>query len=701
MSSRVPFPTSAAGSAPKLRVRGLSELLRGLSEPERALLAEKTHVRLDEGKRIGSDQQLARALVTRPEQKSLRGLSAAERAVVFTLAQEQVESRTEPASLPTPLLDAARALCDRAWVFRAPERGVEANQFVLPTAHLLQLPSWEGEDPLSLRRLLSLQGPDVASGIVRYFGGPAVAPWTLGLELVYEILSEPVRLQAEVRGLGDSEGRLLREICRLGGEIESIELLDLEREPLRLSGAWGVSASRRGVSFELERRAFLLPIGSNRYAVAAEVHALVVATERGRASAEQQRLRTRIEASTIEPLRAQFSRDPVPYVLGMALHAQRREGLRANVGTPRSLWSSIGQGLGLEPAVAELFAVLGRGLGLWTSPEPWRELGTVSQLFPRLIESWRLGVVWDLGRAEPEVLRAPASARAPSPARDVALALLDALKNIGAQRWVALEALGQLTLSDPRLVNIDARLQRWAKRLGLAVPEASVVIARATQDLFALGVLDRADRADAGLGTSSAVHVAARTRSLWSQVVPASEAALAVQPLGPLRFELGPQTQIAATLAAGPLLEPSGFDPRLTFEVSPQGVERFALAGGTAAQMRALLEPLGTWTDASQALVEEATRSRVRLDLAPAAGFVWIEDEALRERLRTQSGLAVLFVEPSPPGGLLVRAGVSLERLLKACRARGVALRLLDDAGSGRWLAESKKAVRRGRKPRA
>lgn len=700
MSNRVPVPASALGSSPKRRVRGLSELLRGMAEPERAALAEKTHVRLDEGKRIGSDQQLARALVARPEQKSLRGLSAAERAVVFTLAQAQVESRTEAASLPTPLLAAAFALCERAWVFRAPERGAEATQFVLPTAHLLQLPSWEGEDPLSLRRLLSLQGPDVASGIVRYFGGPAVAPWTLGLELVYETLSEPVRLQAEVSGLGDSEGRLLREICRLGGEIESIELLDLEREPLRLSGAWGVSTSRRGVSFELERRAFLLPISSNRYAVAAEVHALVVATERGRAIAEQQRLRTRIDASTVEPLRAQFSRDPVPYVLGMALQAQRREGLRANVGTPRSLWSAIGQSLGLEPAVAELFAVLGRGLGLWTPPEPWRELGTVAELYPRLIEIWRLGVVWDLGRAEPEVLRAPASARAPSPARDVAKALLDALKDIGTQRWVALEVLGQLTLSDPRLVNIDARLERWAKRLGLAVPEASVLIARAIQDLFALGVLDRADRAEA-LGTSSAVHVAVRTRSLWSQAAPASEAAVAVQALGPLRFEVGPATQIAATLAASALLEPAGFEQRLTFEVSAQSVEQFALAGGTAAQMRALLEPLGTWTDASQALVEEATRSRVRLDLAPAAGFVWIEDEALRERLRTQTGLAALFIEPSPPGGLLVRTGVSLERLLKACRARGIALRLLDDAGSGRWLAESKKAVRRGRKPRA
>jgi hypothetical protein len=56
----------------------------------------------------------------------------------------------------------------------------------------------------------------------------------------------------------------------------------------------------------------------------------------------------------------------------------------------------------------------------------------------------------------------------------------------------------------------------------------------------------------------------------------------------------------------------------------------------------------------------------------PAAGFLWVEDGSVRELLRTRRATAELFADPSPPGGLLVVAGVDMDRLVRRCRTVGV-----------------------------
>ena len=56
------------------------------------------------------------------------------------------------------------------------------------------------------------------------------------------------------------------------------------------------------------------------------------------------------------------------------------------------------------------------------------------------------------------------------------------------------------------------------------------------------------------------------------------------------------------------------------------------------------------------------------------AGFLWVEDPEVRELLRSRRQTADLFVDPSPPAGLLVQAGVELERLARRCRSLGVEL---------------------------
>jgi hypothetical protein len=51
---------------------------------------------------------------------------------------------------------------------------------------------------------------------------------------------------------------------------------------------------------------------------------------------------------------------------------------------------------------------------------------------------------------------------------------------------------------------------------------------------------------------------------------------------------------------------------------------------------------------------------------------LWIEDGNLRELLRSRKATAELFVDPSPPGGLLVQAGVDVDRLSRRCRTVGI-----------------------------
>ena len=58
--------------------------------------------------------------------------------------------------------------------------------------------------------------------------------------------------------------------------------------------------------------------------------------------------------------------------------------------------------------------------------------------------------------------------------------------------------------------------------------------------------------------------------------------------------------------------------------------------------------------------------------MVQAAGFLWVDDAEVRELLRTRRPACELFIDPSPPGGLLVQPDVDLERVVRRCRALGV-----------------------------
>jgi hypothetical protein len=67
-----------------------------------------------------------------------------------------------------------------------------------------------------------------------------------------------------------------------------------------------------------------------------------------------------------------------------------------------------------------------------------------------------------------------------------------------------------------------------------------------------------------------------------------------------------------------------------------------------------------------------------------------VEDPEIRELLRTRRQTMDLFVDPSPPAGLLVQPGVEVERLARRCRSLGVELVVAGEVYRTRSVSPSK-----------
>src|SRR6185503_557852 len=284
-------------------------------------------------------------------------------------------------------------------------------ELVLPYAYLVQLRSWEGEDPRGIRALLAQAPFETVSAIAsHYLGRPATPPIALSLETAWEILSDTTKLAEEIEKLAPVERRLLESLEREGGEVDTEELLDLEREPMRLRGATGATPSRRGVGFALERRGLLIPVHPNRHVVPTEVSLVVGAAHQAARETRRAQIRSFVLDTDHAPRRARFADDPVPLTLALAL-AIREPGVevREGVGTPRSLVTRLAQRFGRDPEIVALIAALSRAIGLWdasamssASPPGSSQL---HELQRSLYTAWWRGGAWDEARPDAEILR--------------------------------------------------------------------------------------------------------------------------------------------------------------------------------------------------------------------------------------------------------------------------------------------------------
>jgi hypothetical protein len=670
----------------------LTDILRALPARELDGLISRLGIRIDPAKRIDVPSQVARALVSLPELRDPSRLSPAAVELVHRVAEAR--GSLQVASLPP----AIEPLIARGLMFaRATGQGVE---LILPSAYLVQLKTWDGEDPRCMRALIAQAPFETMSAIAaHYLGRPATPPIALSLETAWDVLGNPERLAEEIAKLSSTERRVLEGVEEDGGEVDTEELLELEREPLRLRTATGATPSRRGVGFSLERRALLVPMHPNRHVVPTEVSAIIGAAHHDQRARRRQEVREFVASGDHAPRRARFSLDPGPLALGIAAAARetqiRTDGgrsqsgtfadLRAGVGTPKSLVQKLATRFGREPGHIALVFSLSRAVGLWdlsaTTVSSPPGIFTLQELTRQLFLTWRRGGAWDEARAEPEVLRLAPDARDSSPAGVLRELVLEALHELGEGRWVPWSSLAGWLRSDERVPGIARLLRRWAERGGLEPVEPMEVARRIVHEsLPALGLLDLGEDEDLprdpevdGDRPPLALRLTARGRALLGDKVPTGDNQ-ASKFLDTHVLRLGGSATVGAVLSVAPFAEVARAAETLDLVVAPQTLARALSAGLEADVLRARLEAIAPLPESLSRTLAQASVVVGRATWQSAGGFLWVEDANVREMLRTRRPTQELFVDPSPPGGLLVAAGVDLERLTRRCRTVGVEL---------------------------
>ena len=707
--------SSMQPSGNRPRALRLEQVLRLLPARELQAIVEGLRISIDRGKRIDAPAQVARALVCLPEARDPSVLPETARQLLHRIIE--AKGVLHVPSLPS----AVEPLVARGLVFaRASELG--GAELLLPIAYMVQLKTWEGENPRGIRALLTQVSPSVAAGIAsHYLGSSATNPISLSLEAAWSALTDPAYLEREIDALATAERRLLVSIEELGGEVDTEELLELEREPLRLRGASGATPSRRGVGFALERRGFLIPIHPNRHVIPSEVAALVGAGRRAARDERRRQIRAVVEGDDHSPRRASFARDIAPVAMAMAASVRERNvDVRPDLGTPRSLITRFATRFGQDPAVVALVAALSRAVGLWDGsarngsapPGSW----SMNELGRQLFEVWHQGGAWDEARPDGEVLRAAGASREPSVIGVVRSIVLDSLVDLGEGRWIPWEAISGFLMTDSRAPGLARLLERWAQRCGFDPKEATIerVAARiAFESLHILGVVDvgEPDAADVdaaaaaeadvdspeawgpidadesgiqeqkagaalspqmGVGASGAriLRITPRGRSYLSGLTPAVRRESSFRDSQVLR--IGEEASVAQVLALVPFVEMGRVDEQLDVVISSTSVSNALASGIDAAVIRQRLESVAVLPEPVARALVQASAVLGRAQFVATPGFLWVDDPELRELLRTRRQTADLFIEPSPPGGLLLAAGVDLERVTMRCRTLGV-----------------------------
>lgn len=650
---------------------GLEELLRALPERELTALAGRLRISIDRAKRIDAASQVARALVAMRELRDPAQMPQQTRELLYRVAESGGVLCTD--AVPP----AVEPLVARGIVFvRAGEAGVD---LILPIAFLLQMRAWEGDDPRGIRALLAQTSTEVAGSIAAYYlGRPATPPVVLGLETAWTALTDSTRLAEEVEQLAPLERKLLRSIEEVGGEVDTEELLDLEREPMRLRGASGATPSRRGVGFALERRGFLIPIHPNRHVVPTEVSAIVSARRRTEREARRREIRTFVLGEDHAPHRARFAEDPASLAAAMALVVREPNvEVKPGVGTPRSLLQKLSTRFGSAPETVSLIAALSRAIGLWdhsaqdvSAPPGSEPIGEIGRL---LFQAWRRGGAWDEARPDGEVLRVGADTREASAVGVVRDMVLEALQELGEGRWVPWEAVAGFVRTDSRTPGLSRLMERWAIRAGIEPTTPADLAHRiAFESLHVLGIVDLGDvddESESAIGPT--LRLTPRGRVYLGLSDPPTSRATS-RFLDNQALRVGPHAKIGQILSLAPFVEIGRVAGHLDLLVTQQALSRALAAGVDPDEIRDRLEDLAQLPDPLVHLLAQASAVLGRAEFVRSEGFLWVDDPEVRELLRTRRQTVDLFVDPSPPGGLLLVPGVELERLARRCRALGV-----------------------------
>lgn len=689
---------------------GLEECVRALSATQQQQIVVRVGVRIDPAMRIDAALQLARAIVNLPEARDSELLPAEARAVLRAVAS--VGGTLLVSEVPA----AARELTERGMLFT--KSAGEGIQLCLPTALLLQLRPWENEDPCAVRVLLWQTGDDAKQAIASYYlGRSATRPLSLSLEQAFDALCNPAHVTSELRDLSPTERRVLEQIEELGGEVDTAELLDLEREPMRLRTGTGQSLARRGISYSLERRGFLIPLHPNRHVIPREVATQIGAGRHDQRTAQRRSILQLVLAADHAPRRARFAKNPAPLTFALAIlrgatgsvgggvEAEPRE----NGVVPRSLLSRWAARLGQDVERVTLLATLSRAAGLWDisaqHTAPVRDC-TGDAVTARLFDAWYRGGAWSEAHPGGELARVGrGDAGALHPLRTL---VLEALLELGQGRWVPWEALAGYVRTDARAAGLTRLLHRWATRVGVEVQPIAEIARRMTvESLHALGVvdlglvdsdiaeLDISDLSDAGVGLagfdasgsehddtelSTTLRVTPRGIALLQQVLGRG----AVEQVAGGRertamldehtLRIGDETKLSHVLALASFTELQAVEPVLELRLTSASLGEALAQGVEASQMLDALAGVVHLPPDTVTLVQRAGAVRGAIEHVACAGFLRVEQGELRELLLSRRQTMDLFLPASPPGGLLIAPLVDFEQLVRRCRIVGVEL---------------------------
>lgn len=662
----------------------LPDILRALPTGELDSFIARLGIRIDPSKRLDVAAQVARTLVALPEIRDPARLPQASVELMHRVAEAR-------GSLIVPSVPSAlEPLSARAIMFARGQRG--RVELVLPPAYIVQLRTWEGEDPRGIRALLAQASFETTSAIAaHYLGRPATPPIALALEPAWEVLSDPAKLRAEIDNLAPSERRVLEGIEREGGEVDTEELLELEREPLRMRTASGATPSRRGVGLALERRGFLIPVHPNRHVVPTEVASVIGAGDQEARDERRGKLKTFILAGDHAPRRARFACDVS--ILAMALSIASRESgvdVRPGIGTPKSLVQKLAARLGRDPGTIALVIALSRAVGLWdlsatSNAAPPGSL-TMQELTGVLLHAWRRGGAWDEARVEPEVLRLAPESRESSPSSVLRELVLESLSELEGGGWVPWSALAGYLRTDHRIPGLGRLLRRWAERAGVEPVEPMEVARRIVHEsLPALGLVDLGEEdfdedaePPSGLDPDA---LSAETRIVL-RLTPRGRALLAggsPPPDGPRAkfldthvLRVAGATRVHAIVALAPFVEIGRITEALDLIVAPQTLARALSAGFDAEGLRQRIEAVAPLPESLSRTLLQASVVVGRGSFVAGSGFLWVEDANVRELLRTRRATQELFVDPSPPAGLICAPTTDLDKLVRRARTVGV-----------------------------
>ncbi|MFT3921206.1 MAG: hypothetical protein QM778_01595 [Myxococcales bacterium] len=632
-------------------------------DPERLeALAARWHIVLDPKKRLTMAEQVARGLVLVPRWLEPGRLSEGAREAVRLLAAAPRGLSED--SLPGGLRD----LLEEGFLFRDAAR---PERICMPSAYRLQLPASPSDSPRASRLLLQGITEEARRELCHHhLKRVPPLPWPMLLEPVLERLEDAEWIKHEIASASEGERALLWAIDALGGEVSGEEVLELEREPVRIAHGGSVQVPRRSAIYGLARRGLVLT-RKEGWVVPDEVERVVGRERRKRAGIERQRLLMSRHTQELTPARAVLAEPAGPLAVAlMANLASASELPSEGRGLSKGAVRRAAHDFHVDSERAELLLCLARADGLFSARTSIRSASE------RLANAWRRGGAWDEAALEPDLFRPGqrATCRATSLIRE---ALLDTLLLVAPGEFALSSDIEAVTCADRRALSAQRALA-LAARTGQEMRDGVLDVVRVLleRSLLWLGLVDRGQ-----VEQGPVVRLSTDARR-WLERAPGGQESRDEAPEGHAEFRDDLRLVAGFSCDVGALIETARYgsvwleERGIGIAFGESSLAHAADHDPDLAGLRAGLEALGAQNLPAKlsASIQHASEQRPMCTFIRASAFVEIDDPALRDAVYQDPDGAGLWAGSPLANGLLVKPGASASRVHELLTRHGARL---------------------------